>query len=449
MENKYLEYKSEIPKKINQLKAEIVSFLNSSGGTIILGADDDGNIIEEKKKEYKKWEELLNNLIFNAFHPSVIDLIDLDINSAFKIIIKKGNEKPYFYKDGDNFNANGVYIRVGSSKRKASFDEIKRMILANKSYEYEYRVSDKQELTFNYLTHKFMEQNIIFDIRGSNLMSKDGLYNNAALLLSDNNETITKFAIFQGKDVSLFLDKKEFSGSIMKQLEDVRNYAEIINKKKIIITGKAQHDEYRDYPERALREAICNCYCHRDWTLTGDIKIEFYEDRVMIFSPGSIPNGLTLDNIKNGATAKRNQIVVDALSRADYIENYASGIRRIFKDYEGFTKQPEFYISDNLVRVTLYNRNYRDDIDEPKDEPKNEPKDELKNLQPLDRQQKIILLMYKNAKITINELSNELKVSKATIKRDIEKLKSKDLIFRMGSFSNGAWIVPADKLKNE
>lgn len=53
MESKRLEYKSEIPKKQNQLKAEIVSFLNSDGGTILLGVDDNGNIIESAKKTIK------------------------------------------------------------------------------------------------------------------------------------------------------------------------------------------------------------------------------------------------------------------------------------------------------------------------------------------------------------------------------------------------------------
>ncbi|RXZ67910.1 transcriptional regulator, partial [Fusobacterium necrophorum] len=42
-------------------------------------------------------------------------------------------------------------------------------------------------------------------------------------------------------------------------------------------------------------------------------KVEYYDDRVMIFSPGSLPNGLTVEDIKDGMTAKRNQILVDAL----------------------------------------------------------------------------------------------------------------------------------------
>lgn len=133
MESKRLEYKSEIPKKQNQLKAEIVSFLNSDGGTILLGVDDNGNIIESAKENYKKWEETISNWIFNAFYPNVSDLIDIKIDEAFHIEIKKGINKPYYYKDGEGFNSKGIYIRVGSTKRLANYEEIQRMMIASKS----------------------------------------------------------------------------------------------------------------------------------------------------------------------------------------------------------------------------------------------------------------------------------------------------------------------------
>ncbi|MDO4223810.1 MAG: ATP-binding protein, partial [Acinetobacter sp.] len=359
METDQLEYKSEIPKKENQLKAEIVAFLNSDGGRILLGVDDNGNVLNEKLSDYKSWEEKLTNWIFNAFYPEVSHLIQLRPNQQpFEIVIKKGTHKPYFYKDGEGFNAKGVYIRIGSSKRVASFDEIQRMILARKAHQWEQLACDRTDLTFDYVKKRFHQLGLVFDVKGLSLLTVDGAYNNAALLLSDQNPTITKFAVFQGTTVSLFLDKKEFSGSIMQQLDEVLYFAHLSNRKKIIITGEPQRKEYLDIPERALREAIVNCFCHRDWTLSGDIKVEVYDDRMMIFSPGSLPNGLTLENIKNGMTAKRNQILVTALSKADYIENYASGIRRIFDDYSNFEKKPDFYLSENGVIVTLYNRNY-------------------------------------------------------------------------------------------
>ena len=65
MENIQLEYKSDIPKKQNNLKAEIISFLNSQGGTILLGVDDYGNKIENCEKKYKNWEETISNWILS------------------------------------------------------------------------------------------------------------------------------------------------------------------------------------------------------------------------------------------------------------------------------------------------------------------------------------------------------------------------------------------------
>jgi transcriptional regulator len=440
MENNQLEYKSDIPKKPNQLKAEIVSFLNSQGGTILLGVDDDGNKIENSEKQYKQWEEIISNWIFSAFYPSVVNLIEIKIDKVFAISVKKGTNKPYYYKDGEGFNSKGVYVRVGSTKRLANYEEIQRMMIASKSEKYEKLLSENQDLTFEYVRMKLKEKDIEFDPKGSSLLNTDGKYNNAALFLSDQNPTISKFAVFQGNDVSIFLDKKEFTGSIMKQLDDILYFSNLSNKKKIIITGKPQRDEYEDIPKRALREAICNCFCHRDYSLSGDIKVEYYDDRVMIFSPGSLPNGLTIEDIKDGMTAKRNQILVDALDKADFIENYASGVRRIFKDYEDYDKKPEYKISDNGVILTLYNRNYNAE-DVPKNVPEDVPKNVPKKLKAEDRQMFIIEEMTINPKVTIMELGNKFKVSDKTIKRDIEKLKKENKIYRQGSLTDGSWIV--------
>lgn len=436
-----MEYKAEIPKKGNLLKAEIVSFLNSEGGTILLGADDQGRVLEEKIKDYKRWEEILSNWIFNAFYPEVIDLIQVFPNEIpFRILIKKGKEKPYFYKEGEGFHAKGVYIRVGSSKRVASFQEIQRMIFATKSHEYESLPCEKTNLTFQYLENKLEEKGITFDSYGLSLLDKEGKYNNAALLLSDQNPTISKFAVFQGLDVSIFLDKKEFRGSILKQLDDILYFSNLSNKKKIIITGKAQREEHLDIPEKALREAIVNCYCHRDWTLSGDIKIEFYDDRVMIFSPGSLPDGLTLENIKQGMVAKRNRILVSALDKADMIENYASGIRRIFQDYEDHEKQPNFYISENGVIVTLYNRNY-DTQNDTQNDIQNDTQNDTFKLKPVQRRDKIIEFFLLNNEITAEYLAEKAGVSLSTIRRDLAQLRKQGKIEYIGSAKEGKWKI--------
>lgn len=204
------------------------------------------------------------------------------------------------------------------------------MMRQTKAHKFERLKSDKENLSFKYVINKFKEKGLNFDLYALGLLTQENEYNNAALFLSDQNPTICKFAVFQGLDVQIFLDKKEFKGSIMKQLDEILYFASLLNKKKILISGKPQREEILDYPEMALREAIVNCFCHRDWTLSGDIKIEFFDDRVQIFSPGSLSGGLTFENIKQGMVAKRNPIIVNVLDKVDYIENYATGIRRIF-----------------------------------------------------------------------------------------------------------------------
>ena len=285
------------------------------------------------------------------------------------------------------------------------------------------------------------------------MIGKDGTYNNAALLLSDQNSSISKFAVFQGLDVRVFLDKKEFKGSLVKQIDEILYFANLSNRKKITISGKPERNEYMDIPRDALREAIVNCYCHRDYTLSGDIKVEFYDDRVQIYSPGSIPDGLTLDNIKIGMVAKRNKIIVNVLDKIDMIENYASGVRRIFDDYEGFGKQPVYNISNNGVVVTLYNRNYTVLQSDTQNDTKNDTKNELtkkgveksvdavKNKNKDIRIDTLLRLIEEDPTITDTILMNLLDVSKSTVRRDITFLKKLGKLEYKGSARSGYWIV--------
>ena len=70
-------------------------------------------------------------------------------------------------------------------------------------------------------------------------------------------ETTTKVALFQGTDEELFRDRKEFKGSILKQLEDVYQFIDLVNKTKATFSGLDRTDR-RDYPEEVVREALLN-----------------------------------------------------------------------------------------------------------------------------------------------------------------------------------------------
>ena len=159
------------------------------------------------------------------------------------------------------------------------------------------------------------------------------------------------------------------------------------------------------------------------------------------FLHGGLPDGLTLENIKQGMVAKRNKITVEILDKIDAIENYVSGVRRIFKDYIGFDKQPEYSISDNGIIVTLYNMNYSEKENVGINEAQNEAQNDGKKLDLNSRKNLIINIIKENDKITRKEIISKIGISKATLERDLAALRKDNKIEYIGSSKNGKWII--------
>ena len=159
------------------------------------------------------------------------------------------------------------------------------------------------------------------------------------------------------------------------------------------------------------------------------------------FLHGGLPDGLTLENIKQGMVAKRNKITVEILDKLDAIENYASGVRRIFKDYIGFDKQPEYSISDNGIIVTLYNMNYNEAQNDGINEEINEEINVGQKLNTEERKNIILKLIEENEKISIQQIVENIEVSKSTVERDLKELKEENRIEYIGSRKSGKWII--------
>ena len=158
------------------------------------------------------------------------------------------------------------------------------------------------------------------------------------------------------------------------------------------------------------------------------------------FLHGGLPDGLTLENIKQGMVAKRNKITVEILDKLDAIENYASGVRRIFKDYIGFDKQPEYNISDNGIIVTLYNMNYNEaqndgiNID-------NVGQNVGQKFNVNDRKNIILKIIKETENLDTTDIARKLNVTKRTIERDLAVLRKENKIEYIGSSKNGKWII--------
>lgn len=135
---------------------------------------------------------------------------------------------------------------------------------------------NKPRFDFSYMKNEFESRNLhLGDSQMINLglmTQNEKLYTNLGLLLSDQSNHSIKVAIFQGTDKIVFRDRKEFYGSLLKQLNDAYEYIMHFNRLRGEVVGLKRKDTF-DYPEVAIREALLNTIVHRDYSYSGSVLI--------------------------------------------------------------------------------------------------------------------------------------------------------------------------------
>ena len=115
--------------------------------------------------------------------------------------------------------------------------------------------------------------------------------------------------------------------------------------------------ETKSYPGASIREMVLNAFCHANYFLHSNIKIEFFPDKAKISSPGGIFNA-TMDDIMNGVQTYRNPRLVNVFDKLHLIENFGTEIPRTLQSYEKYEVKPEFEASEYFFIVTLPNVNF-------------------------------------------------------------------------------------------
>ena len=357
-ENQDIEFKQEYVSDINK---EVIAFANADGGTILIGVRNNGEVCGVDNPDFTMQQ--VTNSLRDTVSPDVIPFvkvrtIQIEEKNVIEIIISTGTNRPYYIRE-KGLRPSGVYIRKGSSSQPVSDAGIREMIILNSGITYESCRSIEQNLSFDALEHKMTEKNLKFgkpQMQTLKLIGDDKLYTNLALILSDQCKVTTKVALFQGRDKKVLRERREFEGSIIKQLNDVYQFLDLCNKTKASFNGLDRSDLI-DYPKEALRETLLNCIVHRDYSLSGSTIINIYDDRMEFISLGGLVSGLSIDDIFLGASLTRNTNLAILLYRIGLIESCGLGIGRIMEGYDGFNQKPVFETAQGVFRVTLPNRN--------------------------------------------------------------------------------------------
>lgn len=211
---KFLETENiELKRILNDtLPKKIVAFLNSLGGTIYIGVEDDGTVIGIRYLDdnLKKIADIITTQIFTN-PQSLIELgiKYIDGKNVVEIKVKKGNSVYYIKKYGRS--SSGCYVRIGTTCRSMSEDEIEKRYIDSLTIT-EKSIVDiavlRDDFTFDkfkrYLVEKGIHINEETFYKNFNLIIKDGKFNILAELLADDNMNSIKVSVFKGKDKSVF-----------------------------------------------------------------------------------------------------------------------------------------------------------------------------------------------------------------------------------------------------
>lgn len=133
---------------------------------------------------------------------------------------------------------------------------------------------------------------------------------------------------------ALILDSFDARGNIQDQIDATLAFVMRNIRRSIVVSAKAEHDRYWEYPLEALRETLTNAVCHRDYGAGNDIQVKIMEDRLVVHSPGLLPFDMTIERLldPNHPSSPRNRLIAQAFYDMHLIEHFGSGIRRIGED---------------------------------------------------------------------------------------------------------------------
>lgn len=359
IENASTEFKREY---IDDIKKTIIAFANCGGGTLYIDIEDDGTVCGIN--DVDDCQLRVTGSIRDSIKPDVsmftrVSVDVIDSRQVVKVEVQHGTGYPY-YLGSKGLRPEGVFVRRGASTVPASEAEILKMIREAAGDNYETERSLDQQLTFEYAEKYFRDRNVAFgeaQKRSLGIISEDGTFSNLGLLLSDQCVHTIKFAAFEGSNRTVFKDRKEFGGSLFKQIEDAYSTIQMFNHVQSEYNGLDRIDHY-DYPFEAVREALLNAAVHREYSFSESTLISIYDDRLEIITVGGLVKGITKNDIMLGVSILRNRSLANIFYRLHLIEAYGTGLPKIKECYADSAAEPSIEVSDNAFKIVLPNLNF-------------------------------------------------------------------------------------------
>ncbi|PXF56298.1 MAG: hypothetical protein C4B58_13980 [Deltaproteobacteria bacterium] len=371
-EDKSLEFKKEIPNNRQNLLETVVAFANGAGGQIYVGVNDDRTVTGIKEEPFDL-EEKLSSIIYDSISPipnAFFQTAAFEDKTIFIIRILPGANKPYYLKKlGPK---GGIFVRVGSTNRKADSQvvaELRRQA-RNISLDQEIDPSFDCDILDMRLLEKFIELRGLKTRPGLDYFVKikaaqcydhtchptiGGLLLFCSTLPDEYSYARFRVSRFKAENRADLINSTTINDGLLAMPEKIVDFVRLYMERKIEISTLRRKENY-DIPLPAIREGILNAICHRDYSITGaDNKLDIFSDRIEITSPGTLPLGITLQDLGEGISEVRNRLIVKIFREAGYVEQLGTGIMRIKEACKtNALPEPKFEETGNFFKTIIF-----------------------------------------------------------------------------------------------
>jgi ATP-dependent DNA helicase RecG len=354
-----------------------------------------------------------------------------------------GHQKPYF--------AYGrAYIRVADEDRQMSARELENLFLQRNSaalrWDNEPSATALTELSETKIRRFLERAGLPWGSDGDSIANaltklgllQDGKLLNAARLFFADQPIQLRCAVFASTTSATILDRHDFDGDILELIEEAEKYI----LKNIHIGMRLEGMRRVDVPEisrAALREAIINAFCHRDWRHPDYIQIAIYKNRVEIRNPGGLFNGLTFEEMRRGNVShRRNPLIADLFRRIEMVEAWGRGMPLILANAPdvAFREIAQLFVASFERPSAALETTPETTKQTTKETTKETPKKHTRNTKEL-----VLKALQAQPDVTAKALALALKLSEASVRHHLRVLQAAQRIRHVGPTKGGHWEV--------
>ncbi len=353
-ETSKVQFKRELDNQ-DKVAAELIAFSNSKGGMLLFGVEDKtGEIVGLEYDAIQRTSNAISNIANELVKPTVYittEVVTVEVSDTVKksilvVHIDEGVSKPYKDRNG------AIWIKQGSDKRRVTDNNeqirlfqqngslyVDEMIIPNTS---EADVDKKKvEKYINAIQKADSEEKVEIN---ENLLTNLNILKDSKLTLGGleffaNNPQkyrpafCIKAVSFFGNSIggSSYRNSKDIEGTIPEMFDQAIGFL-TTNLRSVQAEQNFNSVGVLEISRIALEELVQNALTHRDYSKNSPIRIMIFDNRVEIVSPGSLPNSLTIENIKMGNAVVRNNLMVSYCSKLMNYRGFGSGITRALEN---------------------------------------------------------------------------------------------------------------------